>query len=144
MNLNELRYAIESSFVGCRTCSDPIDTWLEADPSEAGHKVLYHPQTAVFGGMCQNGHINEAYLAEVKADEIVMHDISERVLGEYKSQDECPHRKRVKMTLADGQAVPSPTGLIEGPAEITMCAACGRRDKVEPKLNILGLDGRPL
>lgn len=148
MNLNELRYAIESSFVGCRTCNEPIDTWMEGDPSERGHKVLYHAQIAAFGGACQNGHINEFYLAEVKAEEIIAHDITERVLGEYKSQEDCPHRKRQPQVLGEGEAVPSPTGIIEGPAKIIMCYACGRRDRAaEPKRShsgIIGLDGRPI
>lgn len=160
MNLNELRYAIESSFVGCRTCNEPVDGWPEADPSEPGHKVIYVAREALFVGMCQQAHVNEFFLAEVKAEEIVAHDVTERTIGRFVSQEDCTHAKSRPFQLDAGETIRTAKGLVEGPASGTYCTLCqlkydvekGEKEQKSPSVGprpirrsgLIGLDGRPL
>lgn len=150
MNLNELRYTIESSFSGCRTCEEPIDSWPDVEPkADPGHKVMYIARDAVFVGICSSGHVNEAYLAEVKADEIVLHDVTERTCGKFIPQTECTHAHRAKFQIGAGEAMPSSDGVIEGPATGFVCGLCLAKFGVikgpkKAKFGLLGLDGKPI
>ena len=129
MNINELRYAIESSFTKCRSCGETIDSWPDADKSEPGRKVVYIPREALFVGLCSNGEINEFYLAEVKAGEISAHDMTERTLGQFVAQADCKHAKMDGFEVPSGGSVPTINGAIEGPAKVKQCRACGFRKR---------------
>ena len=102
MNVNDLRYAIESSFCTCAQCDSRIDEWPEADASEPGRKVIYVSRDALFVGMCEKAHVNEFYLGEVKAEEYRAHDITERTVGWLVKQEECPHPRKVTFEIPAG------------------------------------------
>lgn len=151
MNIQHLRYEIESSFSSCAQCDSTIDSWFDADSSEPGHPVVYSARDALFAGMCESGHVNEFYLSEVKAGEIKAHDITERTLGRLVKREDCTHAMKVDFALAPGESVRTEDGIVEGPAKMQACKWCHARFKVEagkakrlPSSGLIGLDGRPL
>jgi len=132
MDIHFLRAQVETSEVRCPTCEAPIDEWLEADPSEPGRRVVYMPRLALLGGVCPIGHLVELYVAELKAMEFIPHDVTERTLGRYVSQKDCTHGQKFSMAIGEGQRVCTEAGMIEGPADLSMCAWCGWREKIAP------------
>jgi hypothetical protein len=133
MNINELRYAIESSFCKCAQCEEKVDTWPDADESDPGHPVLYVPQIKMFVGICPNGHMNEWTLKRAKAGETAPEDVTVRVLGRFVSQENCTHGRRGTRDIPEGHRVVTAEGVVEGPAEIWMCGYCGRRERLTTK-----------
>ena len=127
MNTKDLAVKIAEFLPECRSCGDLIDTWPDADPSEPGMKVIYSARDALFVGVCSNGHINEFYLPEVKAEEYVAHDVTERTLGKYTPQDECEHKNHRFIQMKDGENAPGIDGVIYGPATVKFCGSCGMR-----------------
>jgi hypothetical protein len=130
MDIPKLRLSIMEKYPGCRACEECIDTWPDADPSEEDAKVVYVARSGLFVGICSQGHVNEFYLPEVKAGEIVAHDVSERTLGRFTTQDECGHEKSIVHDLPEDQIVPAKDGPIEGPAKVRYCGLCGMRKRV--------------
>ena len=83
MKIEDAKAALLGSFAKCATpdCGEVVDAWPDANPDTG--TLDYVPKFALFAGMCGNGHVNEAYLAEVKAGELAFHDVTERMLGRY-------------------------------------------------------------
>jgi len=133
MNLNELRFGIESSFCTCAQCDSRVDEWPDADGSEPGHPVVYIPQTKVFTGICPSGHMNEWSLARAKAGETAPEDVTVRVLGRFVSQENCTHGKRGEFHLEEGHRLVTAHGVVKGPADLWMCGYCGRRERLTAK-----------
>ena len=127
MNTKDLAVQISQACVPCVTCGEFIDCWVEVDPSEPGMKVMYSARDALFGGMCSAGHVNEFYLPEVKAEEYVAHDVTERTLGRFVPQDECKHERHVFSQVPSGTTVPGIDGMIVGPETVKFCGLCGMR-----------------
>ena len=133
MNPKDLAVQIGQSLAPCVACGDLIDIWPEADPSEPGMKVIYSARDALFVGICGSGHINEFYLSEAKAGEYLAHDITERTLGTFTTQEDCPHKRHVFMQVLANQQIPSSSGLIVGPVTVKFCRDCGMRKVHEGK-----------
>ena len=127
MNVTEMTASIVESLPACVTCGDVIDIWPDADESERGRKLIYSARDALFAGCCQSGHVNEFYLSEVKEEEYTPHDLTERTLGRFTPQSECPHKRHVFCQIQDGQQVPGIDGMIFGPATVKFCGSCGMR-----------------
>lgn len=133
MNLNELRYAIVSSFCCCAQCDEKIDAWPDADASEPDHKVIYMPTLKAFAGICSNGHMNEWTLARAKAGETAPEDVTVRTCGRFVKQENCVHGTRTEVSISEGQQVITADGVLEGPVKIWMCGWCGRRERLSEK-----------
>lgn len=129
VNAKEIAGLIQSSFPACRSCDELIDSWPEADPSEPGARVVYVARSALFVGICSRGHLQEFYLAEAKAGEYIAHDVTERTLGKYTPQEECPHDRTAIEEIKDGETRPADPPLV-GPLRVKFCGDCGKRTPV--------------
>lgn len=127
MNINILRGQIQASFCSCAQCESRIDEWPDADASEPGQKSIFNARLQRFVGLCPNGHMNEWLLSDVISGELQPKDVTFRTLGKFVPQSECSHEKKMNADIPEGSAIPSADGLIEGPAFIAMCLACGQR-----------------
>lgn len=135
MNVREIAAQIVEAFPECRACGQLIDCWPAADGSAPHERLMFVAQEKLFAGICSLGHINEFYLDEAKEGQYVPHDITERTIGRFVSQDECGHDKHVFCQIKEGDQVPSVDGLVIGPAIVKFCGLCGMRKLHEKKVS---------
>ena len=144
MNLQQYKGLIAAEAPPCAEpgCGEPFESWPDADETE--DKVMYVAQDGIFAGVCPRGHVNEIYLPELKAGEVITHTRTERILGKKISQKECDHPKNAIMPMPEGVEIPSEDGPIAGPCEIAMCVVCGRRTQAVKVKRLIkpGGDGR--
>ena len=139
MNLNELRYQIESSFTTCAQCDSRVDEWPDADTSDPGHQVIYFPRLRAFAGICPAGHMNEWTLDRAKTGETTPEDVTVRTIARFVKQDDCTHGKRTEVDLPAGSKTVTADGTLEGPVKIWMCMWCGRREQLTAKNKKTGI-----